>query len=96
MSFKCCLFAPLQVQHEVKRKEREYEKLQGRLRDLLSEKSREARVALEAVGRLRDSARGHAKKSDQAMYQACSVPRAPCARHADGSYRNQATALLLL
>ena len=59
----------LQVQHEVKRKERDAEKLRGRLREMLSERSREARVALEAVGHFQKSARGHAKKSDEAMYQ---------------------------
>lgn len=62
--------ALLQVQHEVKRKEHDAEKLQGRLRELLGERSRDARVALEAVGRFRESARGRAKKSDEAMYQA--------------------------
>ena len=60
---------PPQAQHEIKRRERDYEKLQGRLRDLLVEKSREQKVALEAVGRFRDTARVRAKKSDEAMYQ---------------------------
>ena len=59
----------VQVQHEAKRKERYVEKLQGRLRELLSERSREARVAMEAVGHFKASARGRAKKSDEAMYQ---------------------------
>ena len=59
----------LQAQHEIKRRERDYERLQGRLRDLLVEKSREQKVALEAVGRFRDTARVRAKKSDEAMYQ---------------------------
>ena len=58
-----------QAQHEIKRRERDYERLQGRLRDLLVEKSREQKVALEAVGRFRDTARVRAKKSDEAMYQ---------------------------
>ena len=58
-----------QVQHEVKRKERDAEKLRGRLRELMNERSRDARVALEAVGRFQDSARGRAKKSDEAMFQ---------------------------
>ncbi|KAK9836801.1 hypothetical protein WJX74_008415 [Apatococcus lobatus] len=38
-----------QVQHELKRKDREYERLQDRLRDLLTEKKREAKVAPEAA-----------------------------------------------
>ena len=59
----------LQAQHEIKRRERDFERLQGRLRDLLTEKSREQKVALEAVGRFRDTARVRAKKSDEAMYQ---------------------------
>ena len=48
---------------------------QGRLRDLLVEKSREQKVALEAVGRFRDTARVRAKKSDEAMYQVCARMR---------------------
>ena len=61
----------VQVQHEVKRKERDADKLRSRLRELMNERSRDARVALEAVGRFQDSARGRAKKSDEAMYQVC-------------------------
>ncbi len=49
--------------------ERSRHAVQGRLRDLLVEKSREQKVALEAVGRFRDTARVRAKKSDEAMYQ---------------------------
>ncbi len=51
--------------------ERPRHAVQGRLRDLLVEKSREQKVALEAVGRFRDTARVRAKKSDEAMYQVC-------------------------
>ena len=64
----------MQAQHEIKRRERDYERLQGRLRDMLVEKSREQKVALEAVGRIRDTARVRARKSDEAMYQVHKMP----------------------
>ncbi|KAK9863276.1 hypothetical protein WJX84_003792 [Apatococcus fuscideae] len=62
-----------QVQHDLKRKDRDYERLQDRLRDLLTEKKREAKVALEAALAIQAAAGSHArpvKAQDKAAVQA--------------------------
>ncbi len=43
----------VQTAHEMKRREKEFERLQEKLRDYLAEKKREAKATLDMAGRLR-------------------------------------------
>lgn len=51
----------IQYQHEIRRKELEYERLQDKLRYYLAEKKREAKASMEIVGRLRQQSQTKGK-----------------------------------
>ncbi|BDA48903.1 probable Afadin- and alpha-actinin-binding protein at N-terminal half [Coccomyxa sp. Obi] len=62
----------VQAQHEIRRKEHDYDRLQQRLRDLLTEKKREAKAALEAAGKLWEDMHGpqaRLRRKDDEVYQ---------------------------
>ncbi|KAK9817129.1 hypothetical protein WJX72_009977 [[Myrmecia] bisecta] len=63
----------VQFQHEIKRKEREFERLQDKLRDMLTEKKREAKANMEATTAIlqgQTPAGKAVRKTDEAMYKA--------------------------